>query len=122
MTRRRMADLGRGYPEIFQDEHPHGAGAPARMVVRLDLAHKAAQVLPLALADFRQRLPKLGLQPHAGAPALGKDISIDKPTGRHGRPYTVERQPLGHREVNKTFTRAKILAWHRMFFDVLPKG
>ena len=37
----------------------------------LDFSDKATEVLALPLADFGQCFPKLGLQPHAGAPALG---------------------------------------------------
>jgi hypothetical protein len=81
-----VAGLAGCCPIILHNEHPDRAGPAARMANRFDVADQPVDVLVLALADLGQRIPKLRLQPHAGAATLGNDIAIDESTACHGCP------------------------------------
>jgi len=66
---------------VLQKKYPHGAGPPAGVARDVDGADQRVHVAILAVADLQQRLPQFGLEPHAGPPAAGYDVAIDKPTG-----------------------------------------
>jgi hypothetical protein len=70
----------------MQHEHTDRAGSPTIMPNPFDLADQMIDILPFACTDFGQRLPKLRLQAHAGAPTARDYIPVDQSTARHGCP------------------------------------
>lgn len=83
-----MSLLCAGGTEVLNNVNTYSARAPALRHAILDMADQLAQVAALAQADFPERVPDFGLQPHGGAAASGRYVPIDKSTSTH--------EPLRH--------------------------